>query len=228
MNEEITWTDAEGRTLTRSQMAQAVPTPSIADERGAQVRRFEYERVGVVQVDRDTLHSLRVWVQRPTGWRLLVYQEVRSLAAPPTSTPGTGKECVNPCRTVPYEPKSPNERGVIAAYQALETAAHAADAANFTKYVADEFVVVSSNSDRTIDKPARLNGLRQGAYGGVSPTELLSARLFDFDTAVVMRSQHRPDRGAPLQITRVWVNRNGTWASTLSYQTSIRAAAAGR
>lgn len=128
---------------------------------------------------------------------------------------------MSPCRDVPYEPKSANERAVIASYQALETAAHAADADTFTKYVADEFLVVSSNSDRTIDKQARLNGLRQGAYAGVSPTELLSARLFDFDTVVVMRSQHRPDRGAPLQITRVWINRTGTWASTLSYQTSI-------
>lgn len=228
MDKEITWTDAGGRTLGRSEMALMLPEPAIEDEGGAEVRRFDYEHVGVVQIDRDTLHSLRVWVRRPAGWRLLVYQEVRSLAAPPTSTPGTGKECVNPCRTVPYEPTSPNERAVIAAYQALEIAAHAADTANWPRYVADEFILVSSNSDRTFDKAARLNGLRQATYGGVSPTELLSARLFDFDTVVVMRSQHRPDRGDRLQITRVWVNRNGTWASTLSYQTSIRAAAATR
>lgn len=226
LDEEASWIDAQGRTFTKSQMAQAVPAPAMADEGGAEVRRFDYGRVGVVQIDRGTLHLLRVWVQRPAGWRLLVYQEVRSLAAPPTVTPGTGKECVNPCRVVPYEPKSPNEQGVIASYKALETAAHAADADNFTKYAADEFLVVSSNSDRTIDKQARLSGLRQGAYGGVSPTEIVSARLFDFDTAVVMRSQHRPDRGAPLQITRVWINRTGTWASTLSYQTSIVAAPA--
>ena len=228
MDEEVTWTDAEGRTLGRSQMAQALPTPSIPDEGRAEVRRFQYARVGVVHVDRDTLHSLRVWVQRPAGWRLLVYQDVRSLAAPPTSTPGTGKECANPCRRVPYEPKGANERGVIAAYQALETAAHAADVANWGTHVADEFVLVSSNSDRAFDKPTRLAGLRQATRGGVSPTELLSARLFDFDSVVVMRSQHRPDRGDPLQITRVWVNRDGTWMSTLSYQTSIRAAAATR
>ena len=40
-----------------------------------------------------------------------------------------------------------------------------------------------------------------------------------------MRSQQRPVRGAPLQISRVWVNRDGVWASTLSYQTSIQAPA---
>ena len=73
LDEEVTWTDADGRTLTRSQMAHAVPTPAIADEGGAEVRRFDYERVGVVQIDRGRLHGLRVWVQRPAGWRLLAY-----------------------------------------------------------------------------------------------------------------------------------------------------------
>ena len=229
MDDEVTWTDAEGRTLTRAQMTQAIPAPAIPDEGGAEIRRFDYGQVGVVEIDRDRLHSLRVWVRRPAGWRLMVYQEVRSLAAPPTVTPGTGAECVNPCRTVPYEPTTPNERGVIAAFQALETAAHAADAVNFAKYVADEFVVVSSHGDRPIDKQTRINGLLQRAFGGVSPTQLLSARLFDFDTAVVMLARHQPNRGAPLHITRVWVDRNGTWMSALSYQTAVgTAAAAGR
>jgi len=144
--------------------------------------------------------------------------------APPTSTPGTGKECVNPCRTVPYEATSESERGVIAAFQALETASHAADVANWGTHVAEEFILVSSNSDRTFSKAERLEGLRKATFGGVSPTELVSARLFDFGGVVVMRSQQRPVNGAPLQITRVWVNRGGTWVSTLSYQTSIQGA----
>jgi hypothetical protein len=223
VDDDVTWTDAEGRTIGKADMAQTFPTPAIGDESGADVRRFNYTRVGVVQIHKDRLHGLRVWVQRPEGWRLFVYHEVQSLATPPTSAPGTGKECVNPCRTIPYEPTSANERAVIAAYQALETSAHAADVANWGTHVADEFILVSSNSDRTFSKTERLDGLRKATFGGVSPTELISARLFDFDDAVVMRSQHRPVSGAPLQITRVWVNRGGTWASTLSYQTSIQA-----
>ena len=223
MDEDVTWTDAAGRTIGKADMAQTFPTPAIGDESDADVRRFNYTRVGVVQIHKDKLHSLRVWVQRPEGWRLFVYHEVQSLATPPTSAPGTGKECVNPCRTIPYEPTNANERAVIAAYQALETSAHAADVANWGTHVADEFILVSSNSDRTFSKTERLDGLRKATFGGVSPTELISARLFDFDDAVVMRSQHRPVSGAPLQITRVWVNRGGTWASTLSYQTSIQA-----
>jgi hypothetical protein len=226
VDEDVTWTDASGRTIGKPDMTQALPTPAIGDESSAVVRRFTYARVGVVQIDKDRQHSLRVWVQRPEGWRLFVYHEVQSLASPPTTTPGTGKECVNPCRTVPYTPTSDNERAVIAAFMALETASHAADVANWGTHVADEFVLVSSNSDRTFTKAERIDGLRKSTFGGVSPTELVSARLFDFGDAVVMRSEQRPVRGAPLQITRVWVNRGGTWASTLSYQTSIQAAPA--
>jgi hypothetical protein len=228
VDEDVTWTDATGHTLGKSEMTQAFPTPAIADEGLAEVRRFVYGRVGVMQVSRDRQHSLRVWVQRPAGWRLFAYQEVQLLAATPTSTPGTGKDCVNPCRTVPYEPTTENQRGVIAAFKALETASHAADVANWGTHVADEFILVSSNSDRALSKAERLDGLRRSTFGGISPTELVSARLFDFDDVVVMRAQHRPANGSPLQVTRVWVNRGGTWASTLSYQTSIQPPAAGR
>ena len=226
VDEDVTWTDASGRTIGKPDMTQALPTPAIGDESSAVVRRFNYARVGVVQIDKDRQHSLRVWVQRPEGWRLLVYHEVQSLASPPTTTPGTGKECINPCRTLPYTPTNENERAVIAAFMALETASHAADVANWGTHVAEEFILVSSNSDRTFTRAERIDGLRKSTFGGVSPTELVSARLFDFGDVVVMRSQQRPVRGAPLQITRVWVNRGGTWASTLSYQTSVQAAPA--
>jgi hypothetical protein len=221
VDDAVTWTDATGRTLIKSQMSEAFPTPAIANETADAAHAFDYGRVAVVRIDRGRMHTLRVWAQRPEGWRLLVYQEVESLASPPAPAPGIGHECVNPCKTLPYEPKTENERGVIAAYQALEIAAHAADVDNWGRYVADEFVVVSSNSDRVIDKASRLEGLRKAAYGGVSPSPLVSAELLDFDTAVVMRAQHQPETGNPLQIGRVWVTRNGSWMSVLSYQTAI-------
>lgn len=222
LDADVTWTDADGRTLNRTQLAKGIPRAALGDESGAQVRRFDYNNVAVVQADRDRLHTLRVWAKRPAGWRLLLYQEVRSLGAPPTVTPGTGKECINPCRTVPYQAKSANERAVIAAYQALETSAHAADASTWGTHVADEFILVSANSDSTFDKPTRLASVGRSSFGGVSPTSLVSAQMFDFGTVVVMRSEHKPDRGDNLQIARVWVKRNDIWQSTLSYQTGIR------
>jgi hypothetical protein len=56
---------------------------------------------------------------------------------------------------------------------------------------------------------------------GVAPTPLVSARMSVFGDAVLMRSEHKPDTGKPLHVTRVWVKRGGNWVETLSYQTSV-------
>ena len=221
LDDAVTWTDGSGRTFTKAELSNMIPRPAIAKETAEEAHGFDYGRVHVFRVDRDRNHALRVWVERPAGWRLLLYQEVVSLESPPAAAPpGIDRECVNPCTSIPYKPETINERGVIAAYQALETAAHGADVNNWGRYVADEFVVVSSNSDRVLTKQARLDGLRQAAYGGVSPSALVSAELFDFDNAVVMRALHQPETGDPLQIGRVWINREGGWMSVMSYQTA--------
>jgi hypothetical protein len=138
VDEDVTWTDATGRTLTKPQLSDGLPPIAIEKELPEEAHAFDYGRVAVVRVDRGREHAVRVWVRRPAGWRLLLYQEVESLASPPAAAPpGIGQECVNPCKTIPYQPKTDNERGVIAAYQALETAAHSADVDNWGRYVAD-------------------------------------------------------------------------------------------
>lgn len=223
LDSEATWTDAQGRTVSAAELRRTVPAVGIADEATASVRRHDYGRVGVVQVSKGKMEGLRVWVQRPAGWRLMAYQEIRLLDKLPATTPGTGGTCVNPCKEVPYTPKTDVERAVITAYQSLETTAVASDADKWGLYVADEFVLASSNGDRTLDKATRVAGLRKQTHGGVMPTQLLSATLYEFGDAVVMKSRHRPDKGDDLQITRVWVKRGGRWMATLSYQTSIRA-----
>jgi Domain of unknown function (DUF4440) len=224
LDADASWTDEKGRTVGKAEAGKTLPKPTIADETGAEVHRHEYGRVGVVRVDKGPLHTLRVWIKRNNDWRLLAYQEVRSLAVPPTATPGIAGECINPCREVPYTPKSDNERGVIAAYQALEISSHAGDASTWGTHVADEFVLVSSNSDRSLSKAQRIEGLRRATKNGVSPTRLVDAQMTDVDGVVVMRGHHTPDNGNPLRVTRVWVKRNNVWQSTLSYQTAIAAA----
>ena len=55
---------------------------------------------------------------------------------------------------------------------------------------------------------------------------MLSFGRSDFGAAVLMTSEHVPDRGKPLHVTRVWVKRSGNWVEILCYQTSVKAAAA--
>ncbi len=224
LDQDFTWTDFEGKTLTKADVLKKIPKIAIRGSDNASLASYNYGSLGDVQENYGRAHALRVWVKRPGGWKALVYQEVMSLDAPPTFAPGAGKDCENPCRTIPYKPKNATEQAVAAAYSKLETAATARNSAAFGPMVADEFVAVSSNSNKISDKRGRMQDFDHSKNGGVAPTPLLSARMFDFGAAVLMVSEHQPDRGKPLHVTRIWVKRKGSWVETLSYQTSISAA----
>jgi len=224
LDEAFIWTTADGHTLNRGRAGQAPPKPAIGDDSGAQTMTYDYGAVDVVQVNSAKLHTLRIWVKRPQGWRLLVYQEVKSLDAAPAGPgkPATTSKCENPCGAVPYTPKSAVEKEVMTAYTSLEEAAMGGKAKEWSEVAADEIALVSSLSDRAFDKTTRATAIAKATLGSVRPTKLLSARLFEFGNAVVMTSQHQADNGQHLQITRVWVKRNNRWQETLSYQTAAR------
>jgi len=225
LDADFLWTDFQGKTQTRVQILRDLPKPVIADENAAETRQYGYEDIGDVQVNLGRAHILRVWVKRSNGWKAVVYQEVRSLEGAPAFTPGAGKDCENPCKTVAYRPANETERDVITAYSKLETAAMAHNSAVFATLVGDEFVAASSNSNKLYDKRGRMEDFDHAKMAGVAPTPLVTARLFDFRDAVLMISEHKPDRGKPLHVTRLWVRRGRNWVELLSYQTSVDAGA---
>jgi hypothetical protein len=218
---EFTWTTADGAVQTRSEILRQLPKATIESEKDAESRVFTYGDLADIQVNRGRFHVLRVWMKRSGGWKIIVYQEVISLETPPTFTPGAGRECDNPCKAIPFIPANDTERDVALAYSKLETAAHARNSAGFALMVADEFVAASSNSDRIQTKRSRMAEFDRSKDAGVAPTPLISARMFTFGDSVLMVSEHKPDRGRPLHVTRVWVKRDGRWVETLSYQTAV-------
>jgi hypothetical protein len=220
LDQDFTWTDFEGKTLTKADVIKHVPKIAIRGSDNASLASYTYGNLSDVQENYGRMHVLRVWVKRPGGWKAMVYQEVMSLDAPPSFAPGAGKDCENPCKAVPYQPKNETERQVVTAYSKLETAAMAHNSAVFGTLVADEFVAANSNSNKVYDKRGRMDDFDHAKMAGVAPTPLVSAEMFDFGDAVLMTSEHRPDRGKPLHVTRVWIRRNGSWIETLSYQTS--------
>jgi hypothetical protein len=218
---DFTWTNADGRGWTKAQVLRELPKAAIANANNAESKAYTYGDLGDIQVNLGRAHVLRVWAKQPAGWKAIVYQELMSLETPPSFTPGAGKDCENPCKTIAFTPKNDTERQVAMAYSKLETAAHARNSAAFGPMVGDDFVAASSNSDKLQSKRSRMEDFDRSKDGGVAPTPLLSARMFGFGDAVLMVSEHRPDRGNPLHVTRVWVKRNGSWVETLSYQTAV-------
>lgn len=226
LDDDFTWTDADGKTLTAAEVLHGVPKPSLGDESGIEVAERTYGQVGAVNVGLGKIHVLRMWVQRSGAWKLLVYHEVKQLDQPSTS-PGSGvKECENPCKMVPFKPANEAEAAIIASWQALETGVTAHDADAWAPHIADEFVQISSNSDHVISKAGRIETLNKQKASGVgsAPTPLVSAKMFDFGDAVIMTCLHQPYSGKPIHVSRLWIKRDGKWIMSISYQTAIQSA----
>lgn len=90
---------------------------------------------------------LDIWARQKGAWRELVSHEVATAVADASaaaSAPATETQtavCKNPCQSIPYRVRSVSEQEVIAAFQAIEKAVVADDADEWSKRVADEFVV---------------------------------------------------------------------------------------
>jgi len=224
LDEDLTWTDATGKTQTRSDVLKALPKPALSADSGASIKQLTYGQVGAVMADHEKLHILHIWVKRPAGWRVIVYHEVAQ-ADQPASRAGTGvKDCENPCKTLPYRPRNEAEQGIVDSWQALETGVTTHDSAAWSPHIADEFVMVSSSNDHPLGKSDRIATLDLQKQTGVpsAPAPLVSAQMFDFGDSVVMTCLHQPYTGNRIHVSRVWIKRNGRWIMAISYQTAIQ------
>jgi len=228
LDADFTWTDADGKTRARAEVLDSLPTPALGDETGAQVKQQIHRQVGAVMSGRDKTHVLRLWVRRPTGWRLLVYHEV-TLGRQSPGPPGPSvKDCENPCKTLPYKPRNEAEQAIVASWQALETGVTNHDAAAWSPHIAEEFVMLGSTNDHPLtkaDRIATLNLQKQTGFAS-APAPLVSAQMFDFGDTIVMTSLHQPYTGKPVHVSRLWIKRNGQWIMAISYQTTVQAAPA--
>ncbi len=224
LDPRLNWTDLHGKTQGKKVVKQALPQPA---DQGAQPKLRFYGRVAVLTSSRDTIHVLRIWIRRQLGWRAIVHHEVAvtvpaaAAAEAKPSAPAAAHPCDNPCKAVPYRPRSPDEQALIQSWQALETAVASGNGEAWAAHVADEFVIVGNTRLQT--KAERTAAVSRG---GSTPAPLVSAELYDFDDCIIMAAEHQPAAGKPVHVTRVFVRRNSAWLLALSYQTIIEDAPA--
>ncbi|HVA95790.1 MAG TPA: nuclear transport factor 2 family protein [Candidatus Dormibacteraeota bacterium] len=228
LDAQFTWTDAAGKTLTRRQALSATPKPGITDESTARIVSHQYGRVEMVQAHSGRANIMRLWVKRPAGWRLLVYQEATLRDGPSEPIAKTNGTCVNPCKTLPYKPRNQNERDVLKSYMALQTATVEHNVENWGKHVADEFSAASSNSNQLLNKKGRMADLGHEKMAGYAPMPIVSMKVFDFGNTAILISHHVPPSGRPMHMLRLWIKRNGQWQEVAAYQTKIAAVSAKR
>src|SRR6266568_4241974 len=65
LDADFTWTDADGKTRTRAEVLDALPTPALGNETGAQLKLQTHSQVGAVMSSRDktgvTNHDAAAW-----------------------------------------------------------------------------------------------------------------------------------------------------------------------
>jgi ketosteroid isomerase-like protein len=174
----------------------------------------------------------RVWVQRPGGWKLLIYQETTKAEKTPAKRAGFGSPgggvavtCENPCKTVPYKPEGAAEQEVVAMWQAVERTVLTNDVDAWIPNFTDDFLFVTPDGGEPLNKADRVAMIKELKRTNTTliPAEVMSMKVWAFGDTAVMRSEHKPLHGRTLHVTRVFVKRNGHWQIAFGQQTAVEA-----
>jgi hypothetical protein len=236
LDEQFTSTNETGRTRERAQfLHDSKTTAQNSDIEYSDIEARDYGQLAIVrgvgahQGHADTFF-VRVWVKRPAGWRLFAQQSTGFLQKgavspqlPPAGNAGTdAPDCDNPCRTVPFTPKTAEQQEVVKAYQAVETAATGHDAATWAYHVADEFQGIGRRYPGKPDtKDGRVAQIKQSGSGPVILPKMVWLQVFNFGNAAIMIAEHQPNGEPPFHVIRVWVNRDGRWQLFHRQETTI-------
>ena len=227
LDADLIWTDSQGKSQTKTEVLQNPPTPGNSD---VEATGRIYGRSAVVRANHERLQVLRIWAKRPAGWRLVLYQEVM-LADKPRAVPNANVNagpCENPCKTIPYQPKTENEKAAFAAMQAVQMAMANNDADSWAAHVADEFTATNSPDNEVYGRSNRLAQINNLIKAGLhtTPTPMVSARVFDLGDAVLIAAHEQPPTNKTNLNTRLMIKRDGRWLMLFSFNTRIEASQA--
>jgi hypothetical protein len=232
---QFTFVDANGKIHERKDFLADLKTAAAAAPSDPVVKI--YGRIGMVtghrkSADGRDVFFLDIWAKQKRAWRALVCQEVVPAATDtprpvpaPTSAAAAPYDCKNPCQTIPYRVRSPAEQDIVTSFQAIEKAAVGHDAAEWSKHIADEFVLYGSGR-APIAKSGRIAAINRQKENNtpVMVGEVQAMRLSVYDDGAAMIATHAlPDNSRPpYQAARVWVKRNGQWQMAISVQADIK------
>jgi hypothetical protein len=225
LDADFSWTDADG--VTRNKTESLDNLAGTGEE--TDVQTHFYGRVLTVRGAHAKLRFLRIWVKRDDRWQAFVYSQTpvapRSGPASVEAAAGEGN-CDNPCRTVPYMPKTAMDKAILAAWQATKMIEWKPDADAWARYIADEFMIINNTTIRTRPERIVIARKQQEAGIGAPGDPIIAMEIHDFgDNSAVMISQHFPYRGGkPYRNVRVWVLRDGRWQLAISQQSTIQSA----
>lgn len=230
LDTEFAWTDAQGATHSKARTFKDM-SQFASDNRGDSGKAYFYGDLGLVYGTHHDQWFMRIWVKRPSGWRLFVDLDTPTAREPrpqgAVRNNGSKGDCDNPCRTLPYKPATPADKAVLAEWQKTKVDEWHPNADDWATHIADEFMIINNGSARDKTTRVALAKKEQAEGIGAPGAPILSMKMYDFAKAVVMISHHVPYQGGkPYYNVRVFVNRDGHWPLVWSQQTTIQSEAA--
>jgi len=236
LDPEFTWTDRSGKTRTKTEILLALA--SLAADPDSELTLADHGQVVVVRgshrvpSQNAAVRFVRVWVQRPGGWKLLIYQETTKAEKTPEKRSGFGSpsggapvSCDNPCKTVPYKPEGAAEQEVVSMWQAVERTVLTNDVDAWIPNFTDDFLFVTPDGGEPLNKADRIAMIKELKRTNTTliPAEVASMKVWAFGDTAVMRSEHQPLHGRTLHVTRIFLKRNGHWQIAFGQQTAVGA-----
>lgn len=230
LDDAFGWTDADGAAYGKAQALDRLAALAAETKGETDVETHFYGALGTVRGSHDGKRFLRVWAKRPDGWR--AYLLIDTPVAPRTgqasveAAAGAG-DCDNPCRTVPYAPKTAMDKMILDTWQKTKMIEWKPNAEEWARYVGDEFMIINNTTIRNKPERVAIARKQQEAGAGAPGDPILDMEIHDFgDNAAVMVSHHFPYRGGkPYRNVRVWVLRDGGWQLAISQQSTIQSEA---
>jgi Domain of unknown function (DUF4440) len=220
LSPDFAWINSVGMRLTRVQALQSFP--SVANPEVVPQARV-YGNSAVVRPNQGKMNVLRIWAKSSDGWRILLYQELKQVekSEPPGSE--SSRECLNPCKEIPFQPGTPSEKAGIASWQGVMKAMAESDAAAYSPLIADEFTATDTFHDSPYNKAERIAQILKQKESGThtTPQEVLSAGMFDLGDTVVMIARERGRGPKDYFNSRMWIYRDARWQMLFSFNTRI-------
>lgn len=225
LDDEFRWIDTGGIMYERADALRANLKPLVPMTADTKITEHQYGKVVWIQHNLEHKFAAYFWVQRPQGWRLLHVNEIEAHPAVPgeNSRPTFTIPCVNPCKELPWNPLSADEKAAIEGWQDQESGT-----GRRLMHMGDHVFTISSttmNPQQTV--PA--SGLTKiepptPEHPFVSTTPAIYVKTWDFGDTVVAIMLQPTWGGKPYWSSRVFANHNGLWKMEESYHTTVTAA----
>jgi len=230
---EFTFVDASGKIHSRKDFLADLKAVAAGPATDVDVKIYGLVALVTGQhksASGDDARFIDIWVRQKRAWRALVMQDVPLAVADAVAStttpaaPANPPECKNPCETIPYRVRSPTEQDIINSFQAIAKAVAAHDAGEWSKHVADDFVLYGSGG-APVSKSARIALIerQKESKAAVTVGEVEHMEVSAYGDGAVMIATHvKPDARARFRAVRLWTRRNGQWQMAVSAHTDVK------